>query len=234
MEKGRASCRPLTPCTVPIRLCDLARPWQCHHAGLEPTSKCHLKSLAAPFQPDRECLVLSSIKSGLPEQEPPGQDWDAIRAALRRYLRARGTSHYLIDDLAQETLARLVELQRTQQIGSMLALAFRIADNLRVDAHRRESRLITGVDEELRSDEPSLNRVLDSRRAMEVFQSCLRRMPALRREVLVRRRLNQESCRAIGADLDLSTKAVEKHITRGMIDLRRALDQAGIDLVGQD
>ncbi|WIW90534.1 RNA polymerase sigma factor (plasmid) [Sphingobium sp. V4] len=178
--------------------------------------------------------MLSSIKSGPPDKEPQGQDWDAIRAALQRYLRARGTPPDLIDDLAQETLARLVELARTQQIGSMLALGFRIADNLRVDIYRRDSRLVTGVDEELRSEEPSLNRVLDSRRAMEVFERCLRRMPALRREVLVRRRLNQESCRAIGADLDLSTKAVEKHITRGMVDLRRALDQAGIDLVGQD
>ncbi|SEJ25166.1 RNA polymerase sigma-70 factor, ECF subfamily [Sphingobium sp. AP50] len=178
--------------------------------------------------------MLSSIKSGLQEKEPQDQDWDAIRAALRRYLGARGTPHDLADDIAQETLARLIELARTQQIGSMLALAFRIADNLRVDMHRRNGRLVAGVDEELRSEEPSLNRVLDSRRAMEVFERCLRRMPALRREVLVRRRLHQESCRAIGADLNLSTKAVEKHITRGMIDLRRALDQAGIDLVGQD
>jgi hypothetical protein len=47
-------------------------------------------------------------------------------------------------------------------------------------------------------------------------------------------RLHQESCRAIGEDLGISAKAVEKHITRGMIDLRRALDHAGIDLVGQD
>lgn len=178
--------------------------------------------------------MLSSIKSGTPDKEPQGQDWDAIRAALQRYLRARGTASDLVEDLAQETLARLIELARTQQIGSMLALGFRIADNLRVDLHRRESRLVAGVDEELRSEEPSLNRILDSRRAIKIFERCLRRMPALRREVLVRRRLNQESCRTIGADLDLSTKAVEKHITRGMIDLRRALEQAGIDLVGQD
>lgn len=178
--------------------------------------------------------MLSSVQSEIPENASRRDDWDAIRAALQRYLRARGAAPDLVEDLAQETLARLVELARTQQIGSMLALGFRIADNLRVDLYRRESRLVMGVDEDMCSEEPSLNRILDSRRAMEVFERCLRRMPALRREVLVRRRLNQESCRMIGADLDLSTKAVEKHITRGMIDLRRALEQAGIDLVGQD
>jgi DNA-directed RNA polymerase specialized sigma24 family protein len=90
------------------------------------------------------------------------------------------------------------------------------------------------LDEQVRSDEPSLNRILDSRRAIDVFDRCLKKMPPLRREVLLRRRLNQESCRAIGSDLELSAKAVEKHITRGMIDLRKALEQAGIDLAGQD
>ncbi|MFT4054665.1 MAG: RNA polymerase sigma factor [Novosphingobium sp.] len=188
--------------------------------------------------------MLSSIKGQPAEAEPlglesqgpelQGHDWDAIRGALRRYLRARGAQDDVADDVAQETLARLVELARTQQIASMLALGFRIADNVLVDMHRRNSRLTAEIDEDFRSEEPSLNRVLDSRRAMEVFDRCLKRMPALRREVLVRRRLNQESCRAIGDDLHMSAKAVEKHITRGMIDLRRALDQAGIDLVGQD
>lgn len=178
--------------------------------------------------------VLSSIKGQPPEGEPAGRDWDAIQTALQRYLRGRGARHDVAEDITQETLARLVELARVQQIGSVFALAFRIADNLLVDMHRRDSRLSDAVDEDWRSEEPSLNRVLDSRRALDVFDRCLRRMPALRREVLIRRRLNHESCRAIGEDLDMSAKAVEKHITRGMIDLRRALDQAGIDLVGQD
>jgi RNA polymerase sigma-70 factor (ECF subfamily) len=57
-------------------------------------------------------------------------------------------------------------------------------------------------------------------------------MPPLRREVLIRRRLNQESCRAIGEDLSMSAKAVEKHITRGLLDLRAALERAGVRVPG--
>lgn len=162
------------------------------------------------------------------------EDWDAVQTAVLRYVRGRSGRHDIADDVAQETVARLVELSASQQIGSLFALAFRIADNLLVDMHRRERRLSDEVDAEWRSEEPSLDRVLDSRRAVDVFNRCLRRMPPLRREVLIRRRLNQESCRAIGEDLSISAKAVEKHITRGMIDLRRALDQAGVDLVGHD
>lgn len=180
--------------------------------------------------------MLSSIKNS---DAPPGggvrdEGWDAVLIAVQRYVRGRSGRHDIADDIAQETVARLVELSNTQQIGSVFALAFRVADNLLIDMHRREQRLSDEVDAEWSSDEPSIDRILDSRRAVEVFNRCLRRMPPLRREVLIRRRLNQESCRAIGEDLSISAKAVEKHITRGMIDLRRALDQAGVDLVGQD
>lgn len=161
-------------------------------------------------------------------------EWDAVRTAVLRYVRGRSGRPDIADDIAQETVARLVELSAVQQISSIFALAFRISDNLIIDMHRRERRLSDEVDADWQSDEPSLDRVLDSRRAFDIFNRCLRRMPPLRREVLIRRRLNQESCRAIGEDLSLSAKAVEKHITRGMIDLRRALEQAGVDLVGQD
>lgn len=180
--------------------------------------------------------MLSSIRNldAPPADATRPDGWDAVQTAVLRYVRGRNGRHDIADDIAQETVARLVELSATQQIGSVFALAFRIADNLLVDVHRRERRLSDEVDEDWQSDEPSLDRILDSRRAVDVFDRCLRRMPPLRREVLIRRRLNQESCRAIGEDLSISAKAVEKHITRGMIDLRKALEQAGVDLVGQD
>ncbi|MCJ2184458.1 hypothetical protein MTR62_17425 [Novosphingobium sp. 1949] len=118
----------------------------------------------------------------------------------------------------------------------MFALAFRIAGNLLVDHARLESRSGAGLDAgsavEPVCEAPSLDRILDPQKAFEVFQRCLNRMPPLRREVLVRRRLHQESCRSIGAELALSSKAVEKHITRALVDLRRAMDRAGLDPAG--
>ncbi|MFD2135167.1 RNA polymerase sigma factor [Novosphingobium resinovorum] len=178
--------------------------------------------------------VLSSTRGAPYDIAQQDFDWCAVQVAVQRYIRGRGARHDIADDIAQEVIARLVQLTREQQIASVFALAFRIADNLLMDMHRRESRLSAEIDDDWRSDEPSLDRVLDSRRAIDIFDRCLKRMPQLRREVLMRRRLHQESCRAIGEDLGISAKAVEKHITRGMIDLRRALDHAGIDLVGQD
>ncbi|OYX66162.1 MAG: hypothetical protein B7Y88_04485 [Sphingomonadales bacterium 32-64-17] len=161
-------------------------------------------------------------------------DWAQVQTGLVRYLRARGASIDVAEDIAQETLARLVAITRDKKVGSLFALGFRIADNLLVDRYRRDSRYGLETDLEIHGDAPSLDRVMDSRRAVEVFQRCLNRMPRLRREVLVRRRLGQESCQAIGEALSLSPKAVEKHITRGLLDLRRAMEKAGIDRPGWD
>lgn len=178
--------------------------------------------------------MLVSIKepSVASERTDLARDWDGIHAAVLRFIRGRGARPDVAEDVAQETLARLIDILRAEQVGSVFALAFRIADNLLVDTYRRDSRLSEEMDDDWQSEEPSLDRVLDSRRAIDVFNRCLRRMPPLRREVLVRRRINQESCRAIGEDLSISAKAVEKHITRGMIDLRKALEKAGIELGG--
>lgn len=156
-------------------------------------------------------------------------DWGHVQTSLVRYLNARGTHRDIVEDVAQETLVRLIAINREKEIGSLFALGFRIADNLVIDRHRSEQRYGEASEGELAGDGPTLDRVLDSRRAVDVFQRCLNRMPRLRREVLVRRRLQQESCRAIGEALSLSPKAVEKHITRGLIDLRRAMEKAGID-----
>ncbi|MXO67140.1 RNA polymerase sigma factor [Altericroceibacterium endophyticum] len=161
------------------------------------------------------------------------EDWPAIREAVRRYARTRCGRADVADDVAQEVLARLIALRETQAIGSYLALGFRIADNLMIDVNRRESRHAAEPEDHWVSDAPSLDRALDSQHAVQVLSSCLRRMPPLRREVIIRRRLKEESCRLIGEELAISVKAVEKHITRALVDLRLAFERAGIELAGE-
>lgn len=172
------------------------------------------------------------LSSDVLADAPDDRDWAVVQARLNTFLRARGARPELIDDVIQETLVRLLTISREKEIASIFALGFRIAENLLIDQYRGEARLAGEPDVEWNCDRPSADRVVDSRRAMEVFQRCLNNMPPLRREVLVRRRVRQETCRTIADDLSMSAKAVEKHITRGLIDLRRAMDKAGIDPTG--
>src|SRR5688572_27055024 len=109
------------------------------------------------------------------------QDWTAVRSALVRYVRGRTGRPDLAEDIAQETLARLIALQEQDRIGSVFALGFRIADNLVVDVHRRELRLSGEVDEGVACTAPSLDRVVDGRQAVEILRRALQTMPPLRR-----------------------------------------------------
>jgi len=174
--------------------------------------------------------MLFNVKAESPDDL---EDWPKVREAILRYVRIRTGRSDVAEDIAQETLLRLIVLCESQAIGSLFALGFRIADNLMIDNYRRETRQSSDMNEDWECDAPSLDRVLDSKRAVEVLSLCLRRMPPLRRDVIIRRRLKQESCRAIGDELSMSAKAVEKHISRGLVDLRQAFNRAGIEPVGE-
>jgi RNA polymerase sigma-70 factor (ECF subfamily) len=153
----------------------------------------------------------------------PDEDWEAVTAALTRYVRSRTSRADLVEDVVQETLSRLVQQCREQRPVSLFALGFRIAANLIVDHHRRDRRYAGEPEEQQASDAPLPDRVVAGRQELSVLSEALAAMPPLRREVIVRRRLHGQSCAVIARDLELSLKAVEKHITRGLADLHQAL-----------
>ncbi len=154
---------------------------------------------------------------------PPEEDWAALASALTRYVRARTTRADLVEDVVQETLSRLVQQCRDRRPVSVYALGFRIAANLLVDHHRRDRRYVGEPEEQQPSESPLPDRVVSGRQDLSVLSAALAAMPPLRREVIVRRRLHGQSCAAIASELELSLKAVEKHITRGLADLHQAL-----------
>lgn len=155
--------------------------------------------------------------------EAPEQDWRVVAATLSRYVRARTSDAALAEDVVQETLFRLVQQSRIQKLVSVYAMGFRIAANLLIDHHRRDSRYVAECEEEPASQAPLPDRVLAGRQELALLRKALAAMPPLRRDVLVRRRLHGQSCAAIARELGLSPKAVEKHITRGLADLHKAM-----------
>jgi RNA polymerase sigma factor (sigma-70 family) len=164
--------------------------------------------------------ILHQIKSC---KGAPSEDWRAIAATLSRYVRARTNRTDVVEDVVQETLSRLVHQSRVQTLVSVYALGFRIAANLLIDHHRRDSRYVAEREEEPVSHAPLPDRVLVGRQEVAILRQALAAMPPLRRDVLVRRRLQGQSCAAIARELGLSPKAVEKHITRGLADLHKAM-----------
>ena len=153
-------------------------------------------------------------------------DWQAIRNTVISYVVQRGQPWHLAEDVAQDTIAALIDYTATQRPGSIYALAFRIASNRLVDHFRKNSRFSGEPDEDRSCDAPLPDQVAEGKRKLAILQHAIAAMPRLRREVILRRRLDDQPHAGIASDLGLSLASVEKHVTRGMNDLRAALAAA--------
>lgn len=152
--------------------------------------------------------------------------WSPVHDFVRRLARRRLKRADLADDVAQETLLRLIEYERCGGIDNIYGLATRIAENLVNEQFRRERRWgAEELSESIVSGQPSPERVVEGREAVETLKRALERMPRLRREIIIRRRIHRQSCAFIAQELGLKLKAVEKHVTRGLMDLNAACGQ---------
>jgi len=153
-------------------------------------------------------------------------DWRAIRDAIMAYVVRRGHPRHLAEDVAQDTVAALLDYTDDRRPGSVYALAFRIAANRLADHFRKDSRFTGELEGDPSCEDPLPDRVAEGKRRLAILQDAMAAMPSLRREVIVRRRLENQSHACIASDLGLSLASVEKHVTRGMNDLRKALAAA--------
>jgi len=149
------------------------------------------------------------------------------REALYGFIIRRVRDPFLADDLAQETLARLLAYARTNKVGDTAALGFRIAANLITDHFRAGAAPAGVLDEEIACSRPSAEQVLMERQRTAIFTRALEKMPPLRREVFIRRRLQGQSHREIAQALGLSETAVEKHVVRALEWLHQEVARAG-------
>lgn len=157
------------------------------------------------------------------EPQSRDDDWAAIRLIVRRYALSRTREPDLAEDIAQQAVLNAIEYQQNHIVISLHALAFRIADNL-IKAHYRRRKPVSDISEieTMACARPLPDRVTEDRAETRAMLEALNRMPPLRRDVFMRRRLEGQSCEDIGRALNLNPKAIEKHITRALIDLHAA------------
>lgn len=142
------------------------------------------------------------------------------------YVIRRGQPAHLAEDVAQETCIKLLAYCEQQRPASLYALAFRIASTCLVDIVRKNRRTPDALDEAHACEAPLPDRLLDGQQRILLFQTALAAMPALRRTVFEKRRIENQSHAQIAAELGISAAAVEKHVTRGLQDMRKALARA--------
>lgn len=139
------------------------------------------------------------------------------RNSLYYFILKRVRDPWISEDLAQETLTRLLQYSRSQPVDDTQALGFQIATNLVRDHFRALKRGdIQPLSEDLVCETPAQEQVSIDRQRVAAFSRALASMPPLRRDVFVRRRLHGESYAEISAALQLSHAAVEKHVVRAL------------------
>jgi RNA polymerase sigma-70 factor (ECF subfamily) len=149
-----------------------------------------------------------------------GLDYAGLREDLVRFLRRRLRNSDLATDLAQEAITRLLFSIKDGSVIDPTAFAFRIADNLAIDAIRsRRRRSFSELGDDIPSEGVSPAQSAEARSAVAALGRALDRLPKLRREIFLRKRLHGQSYEQIGAETGLSTNAIEKHISRAMQSL---------------
>ena len=156
----------------------------------------------------------------------------SLQQSLQRFVEGRLRHRADSEDIVQEIYVRLYDYRRTRSIGNVGAFCFAVARNLLHDHFRRQR--VAGpaveLDEGIACQAPRADEILAYRERVEILIRALKAMPALRREVFTRRRLDGQSSATIAADLGLSLAAVEKHCSRALADLRVSLERRGLAL----
>lgn len=129
-------------------------------------------------------------------------------------------------DAAQDTYARLLRYRQPGQAEISRTLVMRIASSVVIDrrryngAHRAAAHVdLDGVDMEAPATSPE--QIVSDQEELAMVKTVMLQLPPRRREVFVLSRVNGMTYPQIARELGISVKAVEKHITKALLELRR-------------
>lgn len=141
--------------------------------------------------------------------------------ALRSWLMARRLRGLEIDDIVQETYAKLAALESIEEIRSPKSYFFQTAYSVVITQFRRSRVVsITAMGEigqlNLASSEPLPDRQLEDRDQLGEIAEAIGLLPRSCREVFLLRRVHGFSQREVAKKLGLSENTVEHHMTRSI------------------
>ena len=135
---------------------------------------------------------------------------------LLAYIAQRSRDPADADDFLQETMLRVLEQSRKQEIANPMAYAYRVADTVIYAQSRRYQREAELLDEEYECDAPLADEQLAYTQRVAVMREALNTLSPLQRKVFVMRRIDGLSRTRIADELGLSIEAVKKHLVRAM------------------
>jgi RNA polymerase sigma factor (sigma-70 family) len=143
-------------------------------------------------------------------------------ASLRSWLRGQYPALEEIDDLMQETYARLLRMHAAEpkRLHAVKPLLFAIARNLALD-HLRRRQIVKmeawPEDEEaVAEDRPGVDEVVSRRQELELLTEAIQALPERCRQVLTLRKIYGLSQKEIARQLGIAEHTVEAHVGAGL------------------
>ena len=154
-------------------------------------------------------------------------------SALRSYLQAQFPRLRDVDDIVQDTYARLVRAWGTGKIVEARPYLFAIARNAALDQYRRSQIIpidpIVEMDRlSVVEDRPGVAEHVSHDQELALLTDAIRALPARCRQVLTLRKLHGLSHRAIADQLGISENTVSAQITVGVFRIRNYLRAHGV------
>ena len=142
-------------------------------------------------------------------------------AALRAWLIARFGPDCEVDDLVQETFARVLRTGSATRVGSAKAFLFATARNLAVDQLRHRQVLAFEPIAEMHEshvldDKPGVGETVSRRQELELLTAAIESLPERCRQVLTLRKIYGISQKAIASQLGISEHTVEAQVGIGV------------------
>lgn len=152
--------------------------------------------------------------------------------ALRAWLSKKRIPGLEVDDLVQETYAKLIMLENVSAIVNPRAYVFQTAYSILIN-HVRRSRVVSfqavhDIDQlGVMADEATPEDTLIGRDELYRLAQAISGLPGKIRDVFVLRRVKGLSQREVAKTLNLSESTVEKHMSRGFFLLMGAFSHGG-------
>lgn len=148
--------------------------------------------------------------------------------SLRRYLQARVPTDD-VDDVLQDALLRILRRVERTTIERPKCYLFQVAQAALIDRHRRRTTRKAFFHCELMEEMHPVEdlhplRILIARDEFRTVEGVLNKLTERTREIIIAVRLEGASLKALAIKYDISTSAIEKHVTKALKALEKTRD----------
>ena len=151
-------------------------------------------------------------------------------AALRAWLRNRFPTLFDVDDLVQESYARMLRARQRETIENPLSYLFSTARNAALDLFRRRTVPVetSAKIESVVEERPSAAETASASQDFELLQSAINALPPRCAEIMRLQKIHGLSNREIAARLQISIHTVNAQLVTGLMRCREYLKARGV------